>query len=135
MPASLVSLVLLHCNKAAYSRACLSSLLLSSHRPLQVVNVDNGSRDETPQVLEEWESQAHQAGIEARRLTFETNIGAIEGRNRAMEQCSGEYIGFLDNDTLLAQRNWIEVLLAFLDQIPSAASSRRCCSSLRSLRC
>ena len=111
----LVSLVLLHCNKAAYSRACLASLLASSHRPLEVVNVDNGSRDETPQVLDAWEEQARAHGIPAKRLNFATNVGAITGRNEAMAQASGEFIAFLDNDTLVSQRDWIEVLLGFLE--------------------
>lgn len=114
----LVSLVLLHCNKAAYSRACLRSLLLSSQRPLQVINVDNGSRDETPQVLADWEHQAREQSIEARTLSFNSNIGAILGRNEAMAQAAGQYIGFLDNDTLVSQRNWIEVLLGFLEENP-----------------
>lgn len=116
--APLVSLVLLHCNKAAYSRACLASLLRSSHRPLQVINVDNGSRDETPQVLAGWQVEAHQHSIEAQTLSFDTNIGAIRGRNEAMARARGEFIAFLDNDTLVAGRDWIELLLRFLELHP-----------------
>ncbi len=121
MPAPLVSIVLLHCNKAAYSRACLASLLACSHRPLEVVNVDNGSRDATPQVLADWQRQASEHGIQARSLSFETNIGAICGRNEAMSQATGEFVAFLDNDTLISQRDWIEVLLRFLEENPRCA--------------
>ena len=113
--APLVSLVLLHCNKAAYSRACLASLAHGSHRPLQVINVDNGSHDETPQVLADWQSQAHKHNIECETLCFESNIGAIRGRNEAMSRARGEFIAFLDNDTLVSQRDWIERLLSFLE--------------------
>lgn len=114
----LVSLVLLHCNKAAYSRACLASLLRGSHHPLQVINVDNGSRDDTPQVLADWQAQAHSCGIECETLRFGSNIGAILGRNEAMARAKGEFIAFLDNDTLLSQRDWIERLLSFLQANP-----------------
>jgi GT2 family glycosyltransferase len=111
----MISIVVLHHNKAAYSRPCLDSLLCSSARPLEVINVDNGSRDETPQLLEEWTTRAHAAGIEAQTLSFDTNIGAIRGRNEALNVARGERIVFLDNDTVITQCDWLEQLQAFLD--------------------
>ena len=109
------SIIILHHNKAEYSRACLESLLRSSARPLEVINVDNGSRDGTAQVLDAWEEAARKAKISTKRLNFETNIGAIRGRNEAMAASSGDYIVFLDNDTIVAQSDWLERLRAFLD--------------------
>jgi len=109
------SVIILHHNKAEYSRACLESLLCSTARPLEVVNVDNGSQDATPQILDDWEERAQRAGIAVRRLSFDTNIGAIRGRNAALENSSGDYVAFLDNDTIVAQRDWLEQLRAFLD--------------------
>jgi GT2 family glycosyltransferase len=116
-----VSLVVLHHDKAAYSRACLGSLLCSSQRPLQIVNVDNGSRDDTPRVLDECELEAHKAGIQTHRLRFEHNIGAIRGRNEALRVCEGEFVAFLDNDTLVAQSDWLERLVGFLESKPDCA--------------
>lgn len=111
----MISIIILHHNKAAYSRACLASLLCSSARPLEIINVDNGSRDETAAVLDEWEMKAHEVGMETRRLSYETNIGAIAGRNEAMKIARGKYFVFLDNDTLLAQTDWLERLQEFLE--------------------
>lgn len=116
-----VSLVVLHHDKAAYSSACLNSLLLCSQKPLQIVNVDNGSRDDTPRVLDEWEQQAKQKGIQFERLRFDSNIGAIRGRNEALRVASGEFIAFLDNDTMLAQADWLEKLVQFLEEKPDCA--------------
>ncbi len=116
-----VSVVVLHHDKAAYSRACLDSLLASTARPLQIVNVDNGSRDETPRVLDEWEHKAAGVGIQTVRLRFEENIGAIRGRNEALKKCNGEHIAFLDNDTICAQNDWLEKLGAFLESKPDCA--------------
>ena len=116
-----VSLVLLHHDKAAYSRACLASLLGSSARPLQIVNVDNGSRDATPAVLDEWERQAARAGIAFERLRFEENIGAVAGRNAALARCEGELVAFLDNDTVCGQADWLERLADFLERTPDCA--------------
>ena len=108
------SVVILHHNKVAYSRACLRSLLRSSGRPLQVINVDNGSNDGTAALLDEWEAEAAERDITTHRLTFPTNIGAVAGRNAALEVATGDFITFLDNDTLVAQANWLEHLGAFL---------------------
>jgi GT2 family glycosyltransferase len=117
----MISVILLHHDKAEYSRACLRSLARSTARPLEVINVDNGSRDNTPQVLDEWEILAREAGIETRRLAFDSNIGAVRGRNEAMAVARGELIAFLDNDTLVAQADWLERLAEFLEQTPRCA--------------
>src|SRR5688500_6718698 len=106
----MISIVILHHNKVEYSQACLESVLRSSARPLEVINVDNGSRDETPRVLTSWTEQAMAAGIETRTHRFEENAGAIVGRNTAIEIARGDYIVFLDNDTLVAQTDWLEKL-------------------------
>ncbi len=104
------SVVILHHNKVDYSRACLASLLQSSARPLQVINLDNGSSDGTLALLEEWEEWAAATGIEATTLRYAENIGAIRGRNAALEVATGSHLAFLDNDTIVAQANWLEEL-------------------------
>lgn len=111
----MISVVILHHNKAPYSHACLQSLLSSSARPLEVVNVDNGSSDETATVLAEWQDQAATTGIAVQRLDFSENIGAVRGRNEAMKVARGDYIVFLDNDTIIGQADWLERLQEFLD--------------------
>lgn len=116
-----VSVVVLHHNKARYSEACLNSLLKSTQRPLQIVNVDNGSQDDTPDVLQAWELQARHSGIEVVRLAFDQNIGAIRGRNEALQKCTGEFVAFLDNDTVCGQSDWLERLSEFLESRPDCA--------------
>lgn len=111
----MISVIILHHNKAEYSRACLLSLLHSSARPLEIINVDNGSRDATSGVLAEWEIAAREFGIETQRLNYLENIGAVRGRNEAMRIARGDYFVFLDNDTIIAQQNWLELSQHFLE--------------------
>ncbi|HEX9997615.1 MAG TPA: glycosyltransferase [Abditibacterium sp.] len=115
------SLIILHHNKAAYSRACLDSVLLCSSRPLQVINVDNGSRDETAQILADFEIEARQHGISVETLSYEHNIGAVRGRNEAIARANGTYIAFLDNDTLVHQADWLEQLAQTLENTAGCA--------------
>jgi GT2 family glycosyltransferase len=112
----MISIIVLHHNKAEYSRACLHSLLQTSSRPLEIINVNNGSADATAEILDTWQSAARAAGIETQRLDFPTNIGAIAGRNAAMQTARGAYFVFLDNDTLIFQDDWLEKLRAFLEE-------------------
>jgi len=115
----MISLIILHHSKAAYSQACLESLLKSTFRPLQVINVDNGSTDHTLKVLLDWECAADERGIRALTLPQGENIGAVEGRNVALERSEGDYLVFLDNDVLIAQPRWLEMLVEFLQSHPS----------------
>jgi GT2 family glycosyltransferase len=112
----MISLIVLHHNKSEYSRACLHSLKRSSFRPLEIINVDNGSTDATAGVLDAWRDSACEDGIATQRLDFSTNIGAISGRNEAMKVARGEHFVFLDNDTLIFQSDWLEKLCAFLEE-------------------
>ena len=112
------SVIILHHNKADYSRACLASLLQSRARPLQIINVDNGSSDKTAALLEEWEEFAESVGITPHTLSFESNIGAIRGRNAALELATGSHLAFLDNDTVIGQADWLQKLAGALDARP-----------------
>lgn len=117
----MISIIILHHNKADYSRACLDSLLNATARPLEVINVDNGSRDATPTLLDDWERRAGELGIETKRLRYSANIGAIAGRNNAMAVATGDFLVFLDNDTVVVQPRWLEQLRGFLTAHPGAA--------------
>ena len=112
------SVVILHHDKVDYSRACLASLLASSARPLQVINLDNGSSDQTLALLQKWEASAAALGIEVITLRYDENIGAIRGRNAGLEVATGSHLAFLDNDTIIGQANWLQELAAALDARP-----------------
>lgn len=114
----MISVIILHHSKARYSQACLVSLLKTTARPLQIINVDNGSTDDTVKVLLEWERSARAQNIEVITLPQTENIGAVRGRNVAMEASSGDYIVFLDNDTLIHQPRWLDDLQNFLKTHP-----------------
>ena len=106
----LTSIIVLACNKAAYTARCLDGLTKTSWRPLEIVIVDNGSTDETPELLADFERRAAGLDITVRRLRNERNIGAVSGRNQALELAAGDLIAFLDNDVVVRTRAWVERL-------------------------
>jgi GT2 family glycosyltransferase len=72
-------------------------------------------------VLQDFEVQAKTRGISTQTLSFETNIGAVRGRNEAMAVASGQYLAFLDNDTLICQTDWLETLANCQETTPNCA--------------
>jgi GT2 family glycosyltransferase len=116
-----VSVIILNHDKAAYTRACLRSLLTTRDAAFEVIAVDNGSTDSTPQALEAFQQEAAQRGIACRILRNPTNVGAIVGRNQAMEIARGEFFVFMDNDVLVKDRDWMTHLRVKLEGDPRTA--------------
>jgi len=112
--AELTSVVILACNKAAYTARCLAGLGETTWRPFEVVLVDNGSTDDTPEVLDGFELGAKQRGIVVKRLRNNDNVGAVTGRNQALALAQGRFVAFMDNDVVVRSRDWVERLAGAL---------------------
>ena len=86
-------------NGEAFLGEALDSVLAQSHRPLEVIVVDDGSTDGTAQV-------ALSRG-EAVRYVRQPNGGPSSARSRGVQLAHGELIAFLDADD-----RWLEGKLA-----------------------
>ena len=72
---------------------CLSSVLRSTEKDIEVVCVNDGSTDNSTEILREW------AGKDARVRVFEqANKGVSAARNLALQHAGGTYITFVDAD-------------------------------------
>lgn len=114
----LTSLIILCCNQLEYTRQCLESVLQHTREPYELVLVDNGSSDGTLGYLEEIRRRRRPA----RTLVIrnETNRGYIAGCNQALEQAKGQYVVFLNNDTIVTP-GWLEGLIGWvLKEWPNA---------------
>lgn len=114
----LISLIVLAHNKVAHTRRCFHGILASAYRPLEVLAVDNGSTDATPELFAAFAAEARAAGIAFRPTRHETNLGAVTGRNLALAEAQGRYIVFLDNDVVPRTRPWLERLRGALEAHP-----------------
>ncbi len=84
-----VSVVIPTYNRAQALKAALSSVYAQSHQPHEVIVVDDGSTDDTAQVVSTFE-RVH--------YIYQDNQGVSAARNRGIEACTGAYIAFLDSD-------------------------------------
>jgi hypothetical protein len=95
--AGLVSTIIPAYNRADLLREAVASVLAQSHRPIEIVLVDDGSTDDTPAIADALQS-AHPAEIRAVR---QANAGPGLAREAGRRQARGEFIQYLDSDDLL----------------------------------
>ena len=96
-------------NGAAYIAHAIDSVLAQDTPVHQVIVIDDGSTDETPQILARYGDR-----IQARRIK---NSGAAAARNAAIEMASGDYLAFLDSDDFWF-RHKITTMLPYIRQYP-----------------
>ncbi len=109
----LVSVVVPTYNRAKLLVDALDSIVSQDYRPLEIIVVDDGSTDETPDVLERW-GVAHERDTELVFITiFQSNQGGNVARNRGIAAVNGTYIGFLDSDDLWHTSKLRKQIVAF----------------------
>ena len=94
--------------------AAISSALWQTYRDLEVVVVDDGSRDATGEIAA--------AFPEPVRLVRQENGGVASARNRGIAESRGELIAFCDADDVLLPRH-LEALLQIFDRAGGIATS------------
>lgn len=81
-------------NRAALLNRAVQSVLKQTYSNLEVVIVDDGSEDETPDVVEELRT----AHPQIRTFRNEASAGAPAARNRGIREARGSFIAGLDDD-------------------------------------
>jgi O-antigen biosynthesis protein len=89
----LVSVVIPVRNRPEAVAAAIESVIAQTLESWELVVVDDGSTDHTPQVLEEWAARDRRI-----RIVRQEWSGVSAARNRGLEQASGRYLAFLDSD-------------------------------------
>jgi glycosyltransferase involved in cell wall biosynthesis len=112
---SLVSVIIPTFNRAQMVREAVDSVLAQTYRPIEVVIVDDGSTDATPQVVAELAATYH----DVVRCVRQDNAGPGAARNLGLKHARGDFIQYLDSDDLLAPRKF-EVQVAALQANPGA---------------
>jgi len=110
-----VSVLIPAYNAAAYIEQTLDSVLAQTWPHLEVIVVDDGSRDDTLAKAQRYASATVQ-------VVSQANAGASAARNRAFALATGDYIQYLDADDLL-HPDKIRAQLTCLQQRPAARLS------------
>ena len=115
-----VSIIIPVYNRAAVVPATLDSVLSQTHRPLQVVLVDNYSTDDTLQVLQDFKRDHEQEDFKV-VVTREPHRTAGAARNNGFEQATGEWVLFFDSDDIMEE----DLVASYVDVIQRTADGDR----------
>src|SRR4051812_25022199 len=108
-----ISVVVPIYNVEPYLEECLDSIARQTYRDLEVVMVDDGSKDNSPEIAKRWASTD-----ERFRLVTQPNGGLGSARNTGIKHAGGELLAFVDSDDYLAP-NAYQLLVEALDETGS----------------
>ncbi|WP_286156671.1 glycosyltransferase family 2 protein [Bacteroides caecimuris] len=94
-----------------YLRKCIDSVLCQSYRDYEIILVDDGSPDSSPQICDEYTEKDKRV-----KVIHKKNGGLSDARNAGIEIATGDYLVFLDSDDWWDDNNALEDSIAILNQ-------------------
>lgn len=113
----LVSYILLTHQRPDYLPDCLESICAQTHRPIEVILVDNGN-DLPPSFL----TNILGDRVESRLIQPGQNLGVAAGRNLGMAHARGDVMVFIDDDARLNEPDATRRILDTLTAHPRCAA-------------
>lgn len=104
-----VSAVIPSYNYGAFVGKAIDSVLNQTHPNVECIVVDDGSTDNTREVVGKYGDRV--------RYIYQKNAGLPEARNTGVRAATGEFVGFLDADDEW-EPTFAEVALQFFNKLP-----------------
>ncbi len=93
----LVSIVIPVYNAEKYLLECMQSALSQTYKNIEVICVDDGSSDSSPDILKKLASDNPCV-----KIITQANAGGGAARNKGLDNAAGKYVYFLDSDDIAA---------------------------------
>lgn len=94
----MISIIIPVYNVEDYLRECLDSIIDQKHQDYEIILVDDGSIDKSPEICDEYCSRYSQIHV-----VHKKNGGVSSARNIGIDEAKGDWIWFVDAD------DWIEM--------------------------
>ena len=91
-----ISVIIPVYNVENYLRECLDSITSQTVKDIEIICIDDGSTDNSPEILKEYQKKDSRIKI----ITKE-NGGQATARNLGIKEAQGEYIAFIDSDDFI----------------------------------
>ena len=108
MSRSLVSVVVAAYNVGKYLEKCVDSIISQDYNNLEIILVDDGSKDNTGKICDEYKKRDKRVVV-----IHQKNGGLSNARNSGIKAAHGEYISFIDGDDYV-DKTYISSLLKTL---------------------
>jgi len=112
MPIPLVSVIIPSYNRAHYIKETIDSILAQTYKNFEIIVIDDGSSDNTREVLEAYKDRIS--------YFYQENQGVASTRNRGVEEARGEYVSFLDCDDIWFPEK-LEKQIEYVNEHPHVA--------------
>ena len=76
---------------------CIRSITDQTYSSLEIILVDDASPDQCPRICDEWSERDERVSV----IHLGNGVGASGARNVGLDQCTGDYVMFVDSDDLL----------------------------------
>ncbi len=92
-----ISILVPCCNVENYIRECLDSIKGQTYSNIEVICINDGSKDNTGAIIDEYVASDPRF-----KVIHKPNSGYGDSMNKGLESCTGDYIGIIESD------DWIE---------------------------
>ena len=103
----MISVIVPVYNVEKYLERCLDSILNQTYSDLEIILVDDGSTDTSPEICD-----AYAKRDERIRTFHQKNGGLSAARNTGLDNARGDYIGFVDSDDQIVPTMYESLLVA-----------------------
>ena len=103
-----VSIIVPIYNGEKYIKRCLNSLIKQTYKNLEIICVNDGSKDNTMDILNKLQKKDKRIVI-----IDKENTGVSDTRNTAIKKSTGKYVCFCDIDDIY-ELNYVEKMLNYI---------------------
>lgn len=106
----LVSVIIPVYNIEKYLEKCINSVLEQTYKNLEIILVDDGSKDSSGRICDAYENSYQNI-----KVLHKTNGGLSDARNQGLDISKGEYISFIDSDDYISPV-FVETMMAAISK-------------------
>lgn len=119
----LISVVVPIYNSERYLRRCIDSILGQSFQDFELILVNDGSSDSSPQICDSYRASKTTAqNTPAVKVIHKPNGGVSSARNKGIESATGKYTLFIDSDDSVAP-HYLKAFVKALEEVESSYKS------------
>lgn len=102
----LISVIIPIYNMEKYLKKCVWSVINQSYQNLEILLIDDGSKDNSPQICDEFSKKDKRI-----KVFHKENGGLSDAKNYGLKKARGNYVTFVDSDDWIETNMYEEMML------------------------